>query len=330
LEEILGNQLIKTSLQNSILTSKIGHSYIFSGEKGCGKNLIATTFAKTLQCKAKSKAKTITPCLKCSSCIAFDSNNHPDIFYIKLKKTSTIGILEVKDSIISEVNIKPYNSYYKIFIIQDSNKLTPAAQNALLKTIEDPPPYCIFMFLTENFNQFLPTIISRCILHKIQPLGLSYVKKYLDINYNLEEERKNLILAYSNGSIGRAITLIDDNDFIELHNFFCDIPIKIQESDLSNLLFLAKKIEPFKERIQEGLDILYIYYRDMLIIKETKDTKYVLLQDKCKEIIYNSNHSSCKSLCLKLDAILNSKIKIQQYSNFQLTIEMLLLQLKEN
>ena len=132
---IVGHEEVIEHLQSAISTGKVSHAYVFSGESGSGKKLLATTFAMTLQCEEKGT----DPCLKCESCKRTLSKNHPDIIGVVHEKPNTISIEEIRRQIVEDVQIKPYYGPYKIYIVNDADKMTVQAQNALLKTIEEPP-----------------------------------------------------------------------------------------------------------------------------------------------------------------------------------------------
>ena len=154
---IIGHEEIIGHLKNAIESGKISHSYIFTGEPGSGKKLLAGTFAATLQCEAGGTE----PCQKCDSCKKAMGKNHPDIIMVSHEKPGTITIDEIRDQVINDIDIRPYYSPYKIYIIADADLMTPQAQNALLKTIEEPPEYAVILLLTNNIGGLLPTIQSR-------------------------------------------------------------------------------------------------------------------------------------------------------------------------
>ena len=156
---IIGHEEIIRHLQNAMKTGKVSHSYIFTGRPGSGKKLLATTYAMTLQCEAGGTE----PCQKCDSCKKALGKNHPDIIMVNHEKPGTISIDEIREQVIHDVAIKPYSSPHKIYIIPDAEMMTVQAQNALLKTIEEPPEYAVIMLLTSNVDALLPTIQSRCV-----------------------------------------------------------------------------------------------------------------------------------------------------------------------
>ena len=182
--DIYGYETIKEHMQSAIRLGKVSHAYIINGGLGAGKKMLAGIFAKTLQCE--NMEESVNPCNKCHSCIQSDTGNQPDIIWVKHEKPASIGVDDVREQIIADMQIKPYSSRYKIYIIDEAEKLTVAAQNALLKTIEEPPSYGIVIFLTTNADIFLQTILSRCVMLDLKPIKNSIVEEYIRNNYMKE------------------------------------------------------------------------------------------------------------------------------------------------
>ena len=157
-QKVVGHQEIITHLQNAISMNKVSHAYLFGGESGSGKKMMASLFAMTLQCEKHG----VEPCMECPSCKKAQSQNHPDIIYVKHEKPNTISIDEIREQLINDVMIKPYSSPYKIYIIDEVQKLTLQAQNALLKTLEEPPAHAVFILATTEPQRLPATILSRC------------------------------------------------------------------------------------------------------------------------------------------------------------------------
>ena len=134
-KEIIGHKREIAHLEQAISAGKVSHAYIFSGEKGTGKKTLADAFAMTLQCESEGER----PCGRCHSCRQAGSGNHPDIIYIRHDKPASIGVEDIRDQLTGDIQIRPYNGKYKIYIIPEAEKMTVQAQNAILKTIEEPP-----------------------------------------------------------------------------------------------------------------------------------------------------------------------------------------------
>ena len=173
--DIIGHDDIIRHLKNAIETGKVSHSYIFTGEAGSGKKLLAGTFAAALQCESGESE----PCMTCDSCKKVIGKNHPDIITVTHEKPGSISIDEVRDQVVHDVDIKPYCSPYEIYIIPDAEMMTVQAQNAILKTIEEPPEYAVILLLTSNIDSLLHTIRSRCVRLDLKVVDDGLVKKYL-------------------------------------------------------------------------------------------------------------------------------------------------------
>ncbi len=323
-DKIKGNNLIINLLQSSIFNNNIGHSYIIDGESGSGKTLIANTFAKTLLCEASG----VNPCLKCSSCLSFDSKNNPDIIYIQPHNTKTIGTDIIKDEINETVLIKPFKYKYKIYLIEDFNSLSIQAQNSFLKTLEEPPSYIVFLMLTTNYNTLLQTILSRCVILKTKPLTASLIKDFLE--ETIKSDDIDTIASISNGNIGTALNYIEDTSFLEKRSLVLNIIKKLINTDLVETTLLYNDLSDYQNELESILLLFSYFYRDMLIYKNSKNMQNIIQKDKLNDIIELEQRFSEKNLLKKLESINNSIEKLSHNTNKQMTIELLLLKLKEN
>ena len=174
-KDIIGQEQIKEHLQSAISAKKISHAYIINGEKSSGKEFIAKVFAMALQCEKGD----VEPCQECHSCKQALSDNQPDIIKVTHEKPNSISVDDIRAQINNDVAIKPYSSPYKVYIMNEAEKMTVQAQNAILKTLEEPPEYAVIILLTTNVNSLLPTILSRCVVLNMKPVADEKVRKYL-------------------------------------------------------------------------------------------------------------------------------------------------------
>lgn len=324
-EEIIGNELIKKQIQNAIRKKHIAHAYVIYGQEGTGKKLLANTIAKTLQCEKQ----TITPCGACTSCRTFDTRNHPDIFYISSQKGKTLGVEDIREQLIKNMEIKQYQYPFKIFIVEKADTMTIAAQNALLKTLEEPPYYGIIFLLTNNIDHFLPTILSRCIVLKLRPLPTPLVEQYLLQNHIGQKEQATIFAEYAQGSIGKAIETASSETFSTMREDMIAKICSLKQKNLADVLFIAKELEIYKEN-QQFLDIIYLWYRDVLAYQKCKDIKYIIQKDKKELIIKQARQYQEADIAEKIKAIWQAKKQLSVNSNFQLTMEVMLMKLKES
>lgn len=165
-KDVVGHRNIIKYIESAVASDAVSHAYILNGERGSGKKLLANLFSMSLQCQNREEDG--DACGKCQSCRQAMSGNHPDIIRVTHEKPNTISVDDIRAQVNNDIVIKPYSSKYKIYIIADADLMTVQAQNALLKTLEEPPQYAVIMLLTENAEVLLPTIRSRCVMMKLR------------------------------------------------------------------------------------------------------------------------------------------------------------------
>lgn len=207
-DDLVGQEFVAETLKNSIKSGKIAHAYLFSGPRGCGKTSTARILAKALNC---AEGPTDCPCGKCSNCQEITKGSSLDVIEIDgASNTSVENIRQIKD----EVLFPPSNCRYKIYIIDEVHMLSTSAFNALLKTIEEPPPYVIFIFATTELQKVPATIKSRCQQFNFRLVAIDKVKQCLsdaanELNIQADDEALFWIARESTGSMRDAYTLFD-------------------------------------------------------------------------------------------------------------------------
>lgn len=186
-KDIIGNDEVKYYLIESIKKNNIPHAYMFIGEEGIGKKLIALEYAKNIMCENNWDEA----CSRCKSCLIFDSMNHPDFFLLE-PDGNNIKIEQIR-SIKSKIYEKPIISDKKVYIINDSQKMTIESQNSLLKILEEPPEYIVIILIVSNQNLILDTIKSRCNKVLFNKIDNNLLKDFLINNYNFENINDNIL-----------------------------------------------------------------------------------------------------------------------------------------
>lgn len=325
--DIVGQEQIKEHLENAINMNKVSHAYIINGERNAGKEFIAKTFAMALQCENRQEYE---PCQECHSCSQAKSGNHPDIIFITHEKPGTIGVDDIRSQINNDVVIKPYSAPKKIYIINEGEKMTVQAQNALLKTIEEPPSYGVLILLTTSQEAFLPTILSRCIKLKLKPLRDEMVKNYLMEKLQTEENDAGMYTAFAQGNLGRAISIAASEDFRIMLQSVLDLLKRIGQMDISELLDYIRRIKEDKLDAEECLDLMQLWYRDVLIYKATQDKELLIFKGECKAVEDISSRCAYDGLERILDTITRTRMRLNSNVNMELAMEFLLLSMKEN
>lgn len=324
--DILGNEQIIEHLQNAIRMGKVSHAYILNAPVSSGKMMIAEAFAATLQCEKKGTE----PCMECHSCKQAASHNHPDIIYVRHEKPNTIGVDDIRVQINQDIAVKPYSSPYKIYIVDEAEKMNVQAQNALLKTIEEPPAYGVILLLTSNADAFLPTILSRCIRLDLKPVADDKIKDFLMKTCGVVDYQADICVDFSQGIVGRAVTLASSAHFNEIKDAALQLLKRVKDIDLSEMIGAVKQISEYKLDINDFFDIMMIWYRDVLLYKATADVNGLVFKDEVYEIKKQANTSSYHGIELILEGLEKAKMRLDANVNFELVIELLLLTIKEN
>lgn len=325
-KDVIGHNDIIEYIQNAVSQDKVSHAYILNGERGSGKKMLADLFAMTLQCEEH----TPSPCGECHSCKQAKSGNHPDIIHVKHEKPNTISVDDIRTQVNNDIVIKPYGSPHKIYIIPEADLLSVQAQNALLKTIEEPPAYAVIFLLTENAESLLPTIMSRCVMLKLRNIKTTLIKKYLMEQMQIPDYQADICAAFAQGNMGRAIMLASSEHFNEIKEEALQLLRHINEMEISEIVSAIKKIGTYKLSVNDYLDIIMIWYRDVLIYKATKDVNGIVFADQLKYIKDRANKSSYEGIEIILDSLEKAKARLKANVNFDLVMELLLLTIKEN
>nr|WP_076780026.1 DNA polymerase III subunit delta' [Lachnoclostridium phocaeense] len=325
-KDVVGHKDIINYIRNAVTENKVSHAYILNGERGSGKKMLANLFATTLLCEEQGP----DPCNACHSCHQAESGNHPDIIRVTHEKPNTISVDDIRRQVNEDIQIKPYQGPYKIYIIAEADLMTVQAQNALLKTIEEPPAYAVIFLLTENAEALLPTITSRCVMLKLRNIKDTLIRKYLMETMHVPDYKADMCTAFAQGNMGRAIMLASSDHFNEIREEAVQLLKYINEMDISEVTKAIKKIGTYKLEINDYLDIIMIWYRDVLLYKATKDMDKVVFKDQISYIQERAKKSSYEGIELILESLEKAKTRLKANVNFDLVMELLLLTIKEN
>ena len=325
-KDVVGHKDILKYISSAVENNRVSHAYILNGERGSGKKMLANLFAMTLLCETGDNE----PCGKCHSCKQAESGNHPDIIRVTHEKPNSISVDDIRTQVNNTVDIKPYQGPYKVYIIPQADMMTPQAQNAILKTIEEPPSYAVFLLLTENAETLLPTINSRCVMLKLRNIKDTLTKKYLMENLEIPDYKADMCTAFAQGNMGRAIMLANSDHFNEIREEAVQLLKHISEMELNEIVAAVKNISVYKLEITDYLDIIMIWYRDVLLYKATKEIDKVVFKDQLQSIKEQARKSSYEGIELILESLEKAKARLKANVNFDLVMELLFLTIKEN
>ena len=325
-QDIIGHNQIVEHLKNAIRMEKVSHAYILNGENNAGKMMLAEAFAMALQCEQHGDE----PCMECRSCRQAKEHNQPDIIYVSHDKPNVISVDDIRHQLNNDIVIKPYSSKYKIYIVDEAEKMNVQAQNALLKTIEEPPAYGIILLLTTNADSFLPTILSRCITLNLKSVHEDLIKAHLMKKYQVPDYQAEVCAAFAQGNVGKAIQLAASDEFNELKSTAISLVKKLEDLDLYELNQQIKEISEYKTKIDEYFDLLTLWFRDVLYMKATNDVSNLIFKDEVYDIKKQAAKRSYSGIENIMKALEQSRVRLNANVNFELVIELLLLTIKEN
>lgn len=310
-ESIIGHELIKKEIENSIDTGKFSHAHLIVGEDGIGKSLLAREIALKVLGKDEDR-------------------DYVDIIKWKIEKNKqSIGVDSIRD-IIKEVNRKPYEGDKKVVIVYNAEKMTTEAQNAFLKTIEEPPNGVLIILLSENLEMMLETIRSRCQIHKLKRLSSNEMESYIRCNFHdLSEDEVKQIIIFSDGIPGRCRVFLEDHSFKDIRQSTLDMLFSLQKKDK----YIVKEYEKFffkyKGDWQEILSSFVSYIRDIILYKELGTTEIIINNDVVEKIKELSNIYSLKQLNKFIDVITDVRKNLENRVNPALAFDVMLLNMQE-
>ena len=326
LNDIIGNTHIVEHFTKAINSDKISHAYIINGEKGMGKKTVAKAFAMTLLCENDGDR----PCMKCRSCIQAMSDNNPDIIYIKPDKQTTLSIDHIRETLVGDISIKPYSYSHKVYIVDDAQLMNIQAQNAILKTIEEPPEYAVILLLTTNVDGFLQTVRSRCINLDMQTLKKTEIKHYLMNKCEVVDYQAEVSANMSGGNLGKAIEFAVSSEFSEMLSEVISLLKYIKDMQAYEVVLAVKRASEYKFRVEDYLDLMMLWFRDVLFYKVTLDANRLIFKDEILMIKKHAENSSYNGVERILKAIEKAKLRLNANVNFDITIEMMFLTIREN
>lgn len=322
-DDIIGNEDAKSYFIKAVEKGHLSHSYIFEGPYGVGKYTFAQELSKLIICESNEGDK---PCNMCRNCHMINMGTHPDVITVD-KDTKVTKIDTIREKIIREMDVKPYQAEYKIVIVRAADSITIEGQNAMLKTIEEPPGYGIVILVCENVAKLLPTIKSRCITVRFNPLSKADMSQYLD-EKKIRDTEKEVFAKLSGGSIGVVNDLMQDTEYLMLRKTSIEYLQRLEASNLMQVYDLVKEITDQKDLVERILDFWLLWYRDIAVTKaaHSKDLYYI---DYQKQLLDMSNKLTYNKVSQNIEHIKVAILDIKQniYSTF--VIENLLLKLKE-
>lgn len=326
--EIAGHDNLIEHFRRAVCEGKVSHSYIISGEEHAGKMMIAEAFARALQCTEAVSRQTGDGCGRCISCMQAASHNHPDILYVTHEK-SVISVEDVRQQIVATAEIFPYAGNYKVYIVDEAERMNEQAQNALLKTIEEPPAYVVILLLTSQIGRLLPTIRSRCVEMALRPVSEAKIRAYLERRFQIPEYSARLAASFAQGNVGRAVAYASSPAFGEVWAQCAQIMKRLPRMRMSELMEEVRGLAAAKKEIDQRLEFMTLWCRDLLMCKAAGDeAKLICLQEE-KTIREQAGHISYEGIEECIRVIRETGARLRANVNFDVAVEMMLVQMRD-
>ncbi len=303
---IIGNEILKCTLSNYIKNNSLPHAFIIEGPYGSGRKLFAKSIVAAISCKNSNGS--VIPCGKCINCEKIQHEVCPDVILIDSYQKQSISVETIRE-LNSHTYMTPNELDLKAYIINDADKMTLAAQNAFLKTLEEPVTNVLYFLICENSSSLLPTVISRAPVIRTSPLKNKEIKSYLLSNYDhIDAKRIDIISAITHGNMGLAELYASDTEKYDEILSKRDVIYKIldiirnKESKYEMLLTLSDLNEKNSELI-EMLRLLYCSMRDIIVYKETekKELDFFVDSDDINKYVSTVKPKFAKKACIGIE-----------------------------
>ena len=318
--DIIGQDGVKAHLTSALAEKKISHAYIFAGEDGSGKMMLAERFAAALQCDGEGT----DPCGACLNCMQSEAHSHPDIIYVTHEKKN-ITVDDIRLQLVNDIRVKPYSGRYKIYIVDDAEEMNEAAQNALLKTLEEPPEYAVIMLLAENTGRFLQTILSRCVILDMKPIDRALIRDYLMKEKQLPDYVANLCASFSCGCIGKARRYAEDEGFIEAKDRVLRLVCGLDRMSRAEISAAISAIGDKNSAadMNDYFDLFSMWYRDVLVYKSTHNADRVLFSENLRSVMDQAGEKSFRALNNIFNELELTKERLKNNVSFPAAMQLL-------
>lgn len=320
IDDIAGQTVALTHLKNALKKDQISQAYMLIGETGMGKKTIAESFAESILCEERKPGE-YEHCGKCRSCHQVETGNHPDCIFVTHEKPNLISVDEIREQLVSDVEIKPYQGSKKVYIVPDAEMMNEQAQNALLKTLEEPPEYAVIILLVANADLMLPTLLSRSIKLPLAPLPDQVIEEKLIKDYNIQKYRTSSIVKFARGNLGRAIEMSENDDFIEDKNTASDIMKKVVKTESYQWKDWIDELSKDKTRLPFFLGLFMDWYRDILMAKSGAGRERLMFADEESVITEEAGEYDYEGLKYCIEAIEDAQAKVRANVKQSLVLE---------
>lgn len=314
--EIIGHQGQLTILRSAMASGRLHHAYLFLGPEGVGKRTVAVALAKVIHCVESGEDY----CGRCVNCSRVAGGNHPDVRLIEpLTDKKEISIQQIRE-LERELNYRSFTGKRKIVIIDPATLMNSAAQNALLKTLEEPPEDSLMILIASNSGGLLPTVRSRCLRLSFAPLPRPQVAEFLKSKFAVKSEDAEFLAALSMGSIGAAISL-DKDELIEKRRIWSGMLTSLKVNDYHGAIIAAEALARSRDDALQFFKWAETWYRDILVYSVTEKSDELVNLDMIAQIAQQSTASSINGVLSSISQTARAAERIQRNLNRRMVLE---------
>ncbi len=322
--DIFGQAKALDVLRQALRHERIPHAYVFAGPEGIGKKLTAVTLAKALNCQTRGD----DACDQCPACHKIGLGNHPDVRVIE-PDGQGIKIDQIRE-VQKDAGYKPFEGRRKVYILDQAETMRPEAANALLKTLEEPSADCVLILVTANVYALLPTVMSRCQFVRFVALEVDKLVELLIAHFQMPPARARLVASLSGGCPGKALAMDAEQVLAQRENM--ERLLKTLSAGLQDVRVLFDQVEALtadKTSIQDYLDLLLLWYRDVYVLHEHGEARLAANADALERLTQTARELSAQQLQRLFDIVYRAKFDLLRNANLQLTLEVMLMSLTE-
>lgn len=333
-------RILNTLLRNGTLP----HALLFTGTEGVGKQAAAVALAMACNCQKEipefhaenrsdqdpvnssgaSDFISVKACGVCKSCKKIAAGNHPDI--IRIQPTGPFIKIDQIRALLQTLAMKPYEAITRVAILSEAQAMNAAASNALLKILEEPPNCSMLVLIATRKSDLLPTIVSRCQHVGFNPIPKEKIAEWLENEHGLAQPAAEILAAMANGSFSRAQMLMNDN-WLQHRKWLIDEIDHLSRQPIARLFALAEKLARKRGALEESLEIIKVWYRDLIISRY--DTGKIINRDIAAKVEKASQKNKLPDLLSRVDVIQKTQARLAANTNLRLAMESLLIKLAQ-
>jgi len=316
---VIGHEWAVALLRRAVMTGRLGHAYLFTGPAGVGKGTLAQALAQAVLCTGDAP-----PCGRCRACRLVAAGHHPDLHWL----TPQDGSLKIEQvrGLERQLALTPVEGSRHVAVLEGMERATVGAANALLKTLEEPPPSVLLILLTEEADALLPTIVSRCQVLPLRPLPRATVEQALRERWGVEPDRAALLARLSGGRLGWAVRAVQDPSLLESRAARLEALQRLLAAGRVERFAYAEKLARDKEAARETLTLWAGWWRDLLLLVSGAEAPLTNV-DYQEALRRWAERYDLVTVRRCLDALHQALHRLDQNANPRLTLEVLMLDL---